>query len=125
MTRYLKVADVLVLHALQIRRFGGATGLRDPGQLEAAVFRPQSGYYADIITQAAALWESLSQTHPFVDGNKRAALAATLTFLIVNGHEVTVEDTVMWDFLSDLYDNHRFKFEALEAWLRQHAEPAP
>jgi len=124
MTRYLKVPDVLVLHALQIERFGGATGLRDPGQLEAAVFRPQSGYYSDIIAQAAALWESLSQNHPFVDGNKRTALAATLTFLIVNGHEVTIADTVMWDFLSDLYDNHRFKFEALETWLRQYAEPA-
>ncbi len=95
MTRYLKVVDILVLHALQIERFGGGTGLRDPGQLEAAVFRPQSGYYSDIIAQAAALWESLSQNHPFIDGNKRTALAATLTFLIVNGHEVTVADTVM------------------------------
>jgi death-on-curing protein len=123
MTRYLKVVDILVLHALQIERFGGGTGLRDPGQLEAAVFRPQSGYYSDIIAQAAALWESLSQNHPFIDGNKRTALAATLTFLIVNGHEVTVADTVMWNFLSDLYDNHRFKFEALDVWLRQHAKP--
>ena len=123
MPRYLTVADILFLHDLQIEQFGGGTGLRDPGQLEAAVFRPQSGYYPDIIAQAAALWESLSQNHPFVDGNKRTALAATLTFLIINGLEVRAEDGIVWNFLSDLYDNHRFKFEALETWLRQYAEP--
>ena len=100
MTRdYLTVADVLAIHADQIKTYGGAEGVRDPGQLEAALFRPQSGYYADVIAEAAALWESLSQNHPFVDGNKRTAFAATFTFLAINGVDLTADADEAWTFL--------------------------
>ena len=57
----------------------------DPGALEAALFRPQTGYYEDIVTEAAALIESLAINHPFVDGNKRIAFAAADVFLRING----------------------------------------
>ena len=60
MTCYPTVEDVLQAHSLLIARFGGSDGLRDRGALEAALARPQSGYYEDIIQEAAALWESLS-----------------------------------------------------------------
>jgi death-on-curing protein len=80
MPDYLTIADVLAMHADQIERYGGADGIRDPGQLEAALFRPQTGYYPDLIAEAAAMWESLSQNHPFVDGNKRTAFAASIPF---------------------------------------------
>ncbi|WP_317135218.1 type II toxin-antitoxin system death-on-curing family toxin [Nguyenibacter vanlangensis] len=73
MTDYLTVIEVLAIHDDQIGRYGGATGIRDRGLLEAALFRPQTGYYADLIDEAAALWESLSQNHPFIDGNRRTA----------------------------------------------------
>jgi death-on-curing protein len=76
MTDYLTVVEVLAIHDDQIERYGGASGLRDRGLLEAAIFRPQTGYYADLIEEAAALWESLSQNHPFIDGNKRTASSA-------------------------------------------------
>ncbi|MDE0048903.1 MAG: type II toxin-antitoxin system death-on-curing family toxin [Rhodospirillales bacterium] len=125
MTRdYLTLADVLAIHADQIAVYGGADGLRDPGQLEAALFRPQSGYYADVIAEAAALWESLSQNHPFVDGNKRTAFAATFTFLAVNGVNLTADANEAWAFLSRLYDRNEFALDALDAWLRNHTEPA-
>ena len=125
MTRdYLTLADVLDIHADQIAVYGGAAGLRDPGQLEAALFRPQSGYYADVIAEAAALWESLSQNHPFLDGNKRTAFAATFTFLAINGVNLTAEADEAWAFLSRLYDRNEFAFDALNAWLRDHTEPA-
>lgn len=83
MTVYLTVVEVLAIHADQIERYGGAHGVRDPGLLESALYRPQTGYYADLIEEAA-LWESLAQNHPFIDGNKRAAFAATYTFLAAN-----------------------------------------
>ena len=76
MRDYLTLGDVLAIHADQITTYGGAAGVRDPGQLDAALFRPQTGYYADTIAEAAALWESLSQNHPFVDGNKRTAMVS-------------------------------------------------
>ena len=77
MSTYLTVVEVLFIHADQIKRFGGSEGLREMGALESALFRPQSGYYKDVIEEAAAIWESLSQNHPFVDGNKRTAFAST------------------------------------------------
>ena len=124
MTRdYLTLADVLAIHADQIAVYGGADGLRDPGQLEAALFRPQSGYYGDLIAEAAALWESLSQNHPFVDGNKRTAFAATFTFLTINGVDLTADAEEAWTFLSRLYDRNEFTFDLLDAWLREHMEP--
>jgi death on curing protein len=89
MTDYLTVAEVLAMHVDQIERYGGSHGVRDPGLLESALFRPQTGYYADLIEEAAALWESLSQHHPFLDGNKRSAFAATYTFLAINGAQLT------------------------------------
>ena len=89
MTDYLTLADVLAIHEDQIQRYGGASGVRDMGLLEAALFRPQTGYYADTIEEAAALWESLAQKHPFIDGNKRTAFAATHTFLVINGFRIS------------------------------------
>ena len=85
MTDYLTVLEVLAIHEDQIDRYGGAAGMRDRGLLEAALYRPQTGYYADLIEEAAALWESLAQNHPFIDGNKRTAFAITYTFLAIMG----------------------------------------
>ena len=95
---YIRVDDVLAIHADQIKRYGGTHGIRDPGLLEAALFRPQTGYYASLIEEAAALWESLSQNHPFVDGHKRTAFAATYVFLLINGLRISATyggDTVL------------------------------
>jgi len=75
MTDDLTVIEVLAIHDDQIERYGGEAGVRDRGLLDAALFRPRSGYYADLIEEAAALWESLSQNHPFIDGNKRTGFA--------------------------------------------------
>jgi len=68
-----------------MQRYGGALSLRDPGALESALYRPQTGCYKDIVAEAAAMMESLAIHHPFVDGNKRIAFAATDVFLRING----------------------------------------
>jgi death-on-curing protein len=121
-TEYLSIVEVLAMHEDQIARYGGAAGLRDPGQLEAALFRPQTGYYADLIEEAAALWESLSQNHPFLDGNKRTAFAATYTFLALNGLRLTADAEATYLFMIELYESQRFNFEALSNWLRQNTK---
>ena len=121
-TVYLTVAEVLAIHEDQIGRYGGSAGVRDPGQLEAALFRPQTGYYADTLAEAAALWESLSQNHPFVDGNKRTAFAVTFTFLAVNGMTITANEDAVIRFLVPLYDRNALEFDKLEAWLRKNAK---
>jgi death on curing protein len=121
-TVYLTVAEVLAIHDDQIERYGGSPGIRDPGQLEAALFRPQTGYYADLLAEAAALWESLSQNHPFVDGNKRTAFAVTFTFLAVNGMTITANEDAVIRFLMPLYDRNALEFDKIEAWLRKNAK---
>jgi death on curing protein len=115
---YPSVEEVISAHDLLIARFGGSLGLRDRGALESALARPQTGYYEDLIQEAAALWESLSQNHPFVDGNKRIAITATAAFLRVNGYLLKFDDRVAYEFLLDLYTTGRFQFAELERWLR-------
>lgn len=115
---YLDLEDVLALHRVQLERFGGAPGIRDAGLLEAALARPQSGYYADLIEEAAALWESLTMNHGFVDGNKRIGFAATYVFLRING--VTIDATVetILEFVIGRLESHSFQKDGLETWLR-------
>lgn len=122
MTDYLTVAEVLAIHKDQIERYGGSDGLRDLGLLEAALFRPQTGYYSDLIEEAAALWESLSQNHAFIDGNKRTAFGVMYTFLIINGMRLTADVDDEIAFLTDLYDSGRFTFANLVPWLRTHVK---
>ena len=120
MSEFLTKIEVLAIHQEQIERFGGAHGLRDEGALEAALFRPQTGYYADLIEEAAALWESLSQNHAFVDGNKRTALDSTDTFLMMNGARLTASPEDVIAFVTSLYQANNFRFEHLVPWLRRH-----
>jgi death-on-curing protein len=118
-TEYLTSIEVLALHEDQIARYGGTPGIRDLGLLEAALYRPQTGYYADLIEEAAAIWESLSQNHPFLDGNKRTAFAAMYTFLAINNVRLTATSADTVAFLGGLYGGGTFGFETLVPWLRQ------
>ena len=120
MTSYPTVDDVIAIHARLIAKFGGSLGIRDRGAIEFALARPQSGYYTDVIQEAAALWESLSQNHPFVDGNKRVAVTMTAAFLRVNGYRLEFDDLEAFSFIIGLYEGGTFRFQELETWLRLH-----
>ena len=96
MREYLTSLEILALHQVLLQRYGGASGIRDMGAVEAAAFRPQCGYYSDIVEEAAALLESLLISYPFVDGNKRLAFAACDVFLRINGWSPQAEP--MWFF---------------------------
>ena len=122
MSDYLTLAEVLAIHADQIQRYGGSEGIRDAGLLEAALYRPQTGYYADLVEEAAALWESLAQNHPFVDGNKRVAFAATYTFLAINGVRLTAGPEEAYAFISDCTKPGTFRFDKLVPWLRRNVD---
>jgi death-on-curing protein len=125
MSDYLTLAEVLAIHSDQIERYGGSQGVRDFGLLEAALYRPQTGHYADLIEEAAALWESLAQNHPFVDGNKRTAFAAAYTFLAINGARLTADAEEVYAFIAGLYDANQFGFEKLVPWLRSYVTQEP
>jgi death-on-curing protein len=122
MSDYLTMAEVLAIHADQIERYGGSHEVRDQGLLEAALYRPQTGYYNDLIEEAAALWESLSQNHAFIDGNKRTAFAAVYTFLAINGASLNVDVERGIEFVASLYEANQFSFDKLVPWLRRNVK---
>jgi death on curing protein len=120
---YLTVAEALEMHRQLIDEFGGTHGLRDRGLLEAAVFRPQNGYYDDLIHEAAALMESLATNHAFLDGNKRISFAATDTFLRVNGYYMDVEALAANRFINDSLAKREFRIGQIRGWLKTHVRP--
>jgi len=113
---------VLAIHAILIDEFGGAEGVRDLGALEAAVFRPQTGYYEDPIAEAAALLESVVQNHPFLDGNKRTAVAAADVHLRMNGYELAGDSTAHHRFLIGLMEGGNLDWKTIDSWLRENVE---
>jgi death on curing protein len=120
---YLTVAEVLAIHHHQIEEYGGAHGPRDQGSLEAAVFRPQTGYYNDISEETAALLESLVNNHAFVDGNKRVGFAAMHTFLLVNGFDLNVSSKAAYEFMIKAMEEGKFRFGSIHEWIAAHIVP--
>jgi death-on-curing family protein len=123
---YLSVADVIALHNTIMELMGwSAAPLRDEGLLESALNRPRmAAHYegADLVRQAILLAIGISQNQPFVDGNKRTAFLALITFLGINGlafegdHmglarqiEMVAERTSSLDDATDNFEN----------WLRE------
>ena len=120
MTDYLTVADILAIHDDLIERYGGAHGVRDAWRAGIGALPSADWLLRRPDREAAALWESLSQNHPFIDGNKRAAFAAVYTFLAINGLELKADPEETYAFIIGLFENQTFDFVYLDAWLRAH-----
>ena len=113
MREYLTSLEILALHQTLLHRYGGASGIRDMGAVEAAVFRPQCGYYGNIVEEAAALLESLLISHPFVDGNKRVAFAACDVFLRINGWQLQADPVWLFQRMMTWIDCREGRFERI------------
>ena len=122
MREYLTVAEVYRMQHRLIELFGGLHGVRDAGAIEAAVFRPQTGYYDSIEEEAAALMESLGMNHGFIDGNKRIAFAAADVFLRVNGSYLNVTAEEGYSFIEGSFARSEFKFASILEWIRGHVK---
>ncbi len=119
------IEEVIEFHDALIREFGGATGIRDEGALASAIMRPQMGYYDSLVDEAAALMESLTVNHPFVDGNKRVAFAATEAFLSMNGYYIDCDSEEAYAFFMQLFETNSFRFRELAVWTEEHLRPLP
>ncbi|MGE5205428.1 MAG: type II toxin-antitoxin system death-on-curing family toxin [Chlamydiota bacterium] len=119
---YLTVAEVLTIHDQLIDEFGGKPGILDRGRLEAAVFRPQIGYYSSLAEEAAALMESLANNNPFMDGNKRTSFAAADTFLRLNGFCLEVQSLEAYDFITQAIAAGSFTFSVIRDWISAHVQ---
>jgi len=123
MADYLTVAEVYRMQHRLIELFGDLHGVRDKSAVEAAVFRPQNGYYNSLEEEAAALIESLGNNHGFLDGNKRIAFTAADVFLRRNGFFIEVEGPAGNAFICGSMDKHEFRFARILEWLRLHTKP--
>ena len=106
-----------------IERHGGSHGLRDAGALESSLFRPQSGYYDDLVWEAAALFESLAMNHPFIDGNKRIAFASVDVFLRINGFRIAAKPPAIFKWMIGHLEVRTFNLTNIEPWLRRQVKP--
>ncbi|MDZ7757693.1 type II toxin-antitoxin system death-on-curing family toxin [Rhodohalobacter sp.] len=92
---FLTLENILSFHNQEIKIAGGATGIRDSDGVEACVDAPKVSfggeYLLDLFSMAATYISCITMRHPFVDGNKRTALASALTFLYLNGY--VIEET--------------------------------
>jgi death-on-curing protein len=123
MADHLTVAEVYRMQHRLIEMFGGLHGVRDKGAVEAAVFRPQIGYYNSIEEEAAALMESLGNNHGFLDGNKRIAFTAADVFLRRNGFYIAVEVRDGHEFINGSMERHEFRFAQILDWIHGHIKP--
>lgn len=123
MSDYLTVAEVYRMQHRLIELFGSIHGVRDKGAVEAAVFRPQIGYYNSIEEEAIALMESLGNNHGFVDGSKRIAFTAADVFLRRNGFYIKVNALAGCKFIYGSMDRHDSRFAKVLEWIKQHMKP--
>jgi len=120
---HLTVEIVREIHVEAIARFGGSDGVRDLALLESAVGAPQASFggkspYADLVEMAAAYLYYWCRNHPFVDGNKRAALGACIVFLRLNGIEPPA-DGPEWEELTLAVAASEFDRDQTTARLRK------
>lgn len=121
MIRFLLAEIVLAIHEDQIRLYGGSYGVRNPDMLDAALHMPQAQFDGEFLhttlhAMAAAYGFHLCQNHPFIDGNKRVAGMAMLTFLQLNGLTPTIAEMEYYTVMMAVASGQMNKDE-LTNWL--------
>lgn len=122
---FLTLEQVLLIHNLQIEKYGGSHGIRDLSLLESAIFRPQSSFggldlYPTLFDKAAVLMDSIIKNHAFVDGNKRTGTGCVYMFLSMNGYELLATKK---EFMGVVLGVARGEIDLkiLTGWLRAHS----
>lgn len=120
---FLSLEKVLYLHRISLELHGGLDGLREPGLLDSALMQPEAAYYygqGDLAAMAAAYAFHIAQNQPFIDGNKRTAMGAALTFLEGNGVDVEKYDgKELYDAMIAIAEKRLDKAGLAEIFRRQ------
>ncbi len=126
MTKFPTLDEIVAIHFRVTEKTGGSQGVRDWDLLASALGRPQATFggedlYPDIFLKAAALIQSLSSNHPFVDGNKRTALTTLEYFLYLNGFILKATQREKVDFTL-WAENKKPSLEAISDWIKKHTK---
>ena len=122
---FLDLEDLLYVAT---RTLGAEPQVRDHGLLESALARPKAtafgaDAYSGLYEKAAALLHSLARNHALIDGNKRLALAATITFLGVNGVRLTLTNDQAYELIMAVAAGRLDDVSEIAAALHAHSEP--
>lgn len=123
---YLTTDHLIALHRRVIAETGGPPGVRELGGVQSALARPFASYggqalYPTLEEKAAALAEGISRNHPFVDGNKRMAIAAGCLFLMLNGREITATEQEL-EHTAWALAVREIELADLAEWFRNHSK---
>lgn len=122
---WLEVGIVLDFHSEQLALFGGPDGIRDIGLLESALARPVNKFAygeRDITALAAAYGFGIARNHPFIDGNKRTALASMIVFLGLNGMDLDAPQEAVTAIILSMAAGEVSE-DLLARWLKDHVVP--
>lgn len=125
--RWLDLSIVVDVHSEQLALFGGPEGVRDIALLESALARPMNKFAygeTDLAALAASYAFGIARNHPFVDGNKRAAFAALIVFLGLNGIDFDVPPSAATAMILSLAAGE-VREEGLTRWIRDNWPTQP
>jgi death-on-curing protein len=119
MVKFLTLSEVLLILDDQINNYGGTYGIRDINLLSSAVYMPESSFegqylHETIPAMAAAYAFHICQNHPFIDGNKRVALASSLIFLDINRYEFICKDDILYNKIMSVAKSETKKEELIK-----------
>jgi death on curing protein len=123
---FLTLDEVLALHEDQIQRYGGTAVIRDIALLKSAVGAVAATFegrflHETLFEMAAAILYGICRNHPFIDGNKRTAVAAALTFLEMNGIDINADEDEFYDLVIGVAES-RVSKSAVAVFLHDHAQ---
>ncbi len=125
-TEYLELSHIIAMHRVLIEKYGGLDGIRDQGLLESALAQPQQSAFGedifpDLPSKAAACAYYLSENQPFIDGNKRIATAAAITFLRLNQWDLKASEMEVYETIMQLA-NKKISRKKLATWFKKNSK---
>jgi death-on-curing protein len=125
--KFVTKEQVLLLHELQINRFGGAFGIVNEGLLDSALAQPKATFFGEFLhreihAQAAAYLYHLVKNHPFLDGNKRVGAAVMEVFLRINGYVLTLSNEELYNLTMQVAQGQLSKDE-VSALIYENMQP--
>ena len=118
----IKLSEVVLIHDILIKRFGGTVGIRDHNALESAINRPFATFdgkdlHPEIIDKATAILESLVSNHPFIDGNKRIGYVMMRLWLLQNDLDIVATQNEKYELVISVAKGE-FRFDEIKGWLQ-------
>jgi death on curing protein len=123
---FLTLEEVLSIHESRIRLYGGSTGIRDMGLLQSAIGNVEATFdgrflHETLFEMGASYLYNLCRNHPFIEGNKRTALACALVFLALNGVRIDCRDDEVVDPVVGIASGTASK-ASVAVFLEEHVE---